>query len=470
RSTVRLAFQGTIASDVANGLTRMQDLGVEIQKDGKFTLDEAKLKAAISADGGAVVRLLGLSGSADAASIQYLFAGDATKSGTYAIDITQAAAAADVTAAGFSGVYTDDGTADTLTVRDLGSNRSFAVQLANGMTVDQIVSALNAEFGTAQAHVVQAATALEADAVGTVADESTTLAALHAAGVSAGVADGDTLTISGMTTDGGAFMSSFSVTDAATQTLGDLRAAVQSAVGSDVDVTFVNGQLTVTAKQTGSSLLTLAVSSDNLGGGSLSFGSFAVQTQGRGTAAITAANNGGQLRLTHANYGSAQGFEVMLAGGGADNTASLGLAAGITAGVDVAGTIGGIVATGAGRVLTGADGTAVDGLGIEYTGTTTGAVGNLTFSRGLASILRLAAEPMLGTGPGSIDGVTESLDTGITRMNDRILELEDRIERKRAELIKRFTRLEEIMALANAQSQWLTTQLQALQPRQQNQS
>ncbi|MGH7506787.1 MAG: flagellar filament capping protein FliD, partial [Longimicrobiales bacterium] len=91
RSTLRLAFQGTIASDVANGLTRMQDLGVEIQKDGKFTLDEAKLKAAISADGDAVVRLLGLSGSADAASIQYLFAGDATKSGTYAVDITQAA-------------------------------------------------------------------------------------------------------------------------------------------------------------------------------------------------------------------------------------------------------------------------------------------------------------------------------------------------------------------------------------------
>ena len=121
RSSLRLALQGTIASDVANGLVRMQDLGVELQKDGKFTLDEAKLKTAIANDGGAVSRLLGLHGAADNASLQYLRAGDATKPGTYAIDVTQAAAAADVIGAGFSGVYVDDGTPDTLTIRDLGS-------------------------------------------------------------------------------------------------------------------------------------------------------------------------------------------------------------------------------------------------------------------------------------------------------------------------------------------------------------
>ena len=466
RSSLRLALQGSVASDVANGLVRMQDLGVELQKDGKFTLDEAKLKTAITNDGDAVTRLLGLHGAGDTASIQYLRAGDLTKAGTYAIDITQAAAAADVTGAGFAGVYADDGSPDTLTVRDLGSNRSYAVQLANGMTTDQIVAALNAEFGTAKAHVVQAPTALQADALGASADETTPLAALHAAGVSAGVADGDTLTISGTKSDGGTFLTTFAVTAAGTQTLGDLRSAVQTAVGGDVDVAFVNGQLTVTAKQTGSSLLTLAVSSDNAGGGNLSFGAFTVQTEGRGTVAISAANSGGQLRLTHASYGAAEGFEVTFAGAGTDNTGSLGLAAATTAGADVVGSIGGIAATGTGRILTGAAGTAVEGLALSYTGGTTGAVGNLTFSRGIASLIRLGTKPLLGSGAGSIDGVTEGLDSGILRMNDRIAELEDRLARHEADLIKRFTRLEELMSLAQTQSQWLTTQLQALQPRQ----
>jgi flagellar hook-associated protein 2 len=469
RSSLRLALQGTIASDVASGLVRMQDLGVELQKDGKFTLDEAKLKTAIANDGAAVSRLLGLHGAADSASIQYLRAGDATKAGTYAIDITQAAAAADVTGSGFSGVYTDDATADTLTVRDLGSNRSYSVQLANGMTTDQIVAALNTEFGTPKAHVIRASTALQSDAVGTVADETTTLAALHAGGLAAGVATGDTLTISGTKSDGGAFLTSFAVTDAATQTLGDLRSAVQAAAGSDVDVAFVNGQLTVTAQQTGSSLLTLAVTSDNAGGGSFSLGAFGVQTEGRGTVSITAANNGGQIRLTHASYGSAEGFEVMFAAGGTDNTGTLGLAAATAAGADVVGSIGGIAATGTGRILTGAAGTAVEGLALTYTGTATGAVGNLTFSRGIASLLRLTAEPLLSTGAGSIDAVTQGLDAGILRMNDRIAQLEDRLARHEADLIRRFTRLEELMSLAQTQSQWLTTQLQALQPRQQSQ-
>lgn len=469
RSSLRLALQGTVATDVANGLVRMQDIGVELQKDGRFSLDEAKLKAAIANDGGAVSRLLGLHGAADSAAIQYLRASDATKAGTYAIDITQAAAAADIIGVGFSGVYVDDGTPDTLTIRDLGTNRSYSVQLVNGMTTDQIVAALNAEFGTPQAHVIQAATALQSDAVGTVADEATTLASLHTGGAAAGVADGDTFTISGTRSDGSTFLTSFAVTDAATQTLGDLRSAVQAAVGSDVDVAFVNGQLTVTAKQTGSSLLTLAVTSDNAGGGNLSFGAFGVQTEGRGTVPITASNSGGQLRLTHAEYGSAEGFEVMFAAGGTDNTGSLGLAAGTFAGVDVAGTIGGIAATGSGRILTGAAGTAVEGLAVTYTGTTTGAVGNLTFSRGIASMLRLATAPLLSTGPGSIDAVTQGLDAGILRMNDRIAQLEDRLARHEADLIRRFTRLEELMSRAQTQSQWLASQLQALQPRQQNQ-
>ena len=467
RSTLRLALSSSIASDVANGLTRMGDLGIQIQKDGRFTVDDAVLEAKLTADGDAVARLFGVTGTTDAAALSFVSGGDATKAGSYAINVTQAAAVADVAGAGYGGAYVDDGVADTLTIRDLSNDRSYAVQLTNGMTMDDIVAALNAEFGTATYHELAASTALEADAGGTLAGEATTLDSLFAAGLNAGVANGDTITISGTNSTGTAFLSTFDVADVTTQTLGDLRSAVQAAVGSDVAVSFVGGRLTVTANDTGSSLMTLALSSDNAGGGNLSFGTVDVQTQGRSTVGITATNDAGQLRLSHANYGAAEGFEVSVAAGGTDGTASLGLAAGTYTGLDVAGTIGGIAATGSGRTLSGAAGTAVDGLMLQYAGTGTGAVGSLTFSRGIASTVRLAADPLLGTGAGSIQSLSDGLSAGIDRMNDRIEALEDRLLRRRESLVREFTNLEQIMARANAQSQWLQSQLQQLKPRDQ---
>jgi flagellar hook-associated protein 2 len=373
------------------------------------------------------------------------------------------ASQASVTGSGFGGTYVDDGTADTLTIRDLGTESTYSVALSNGMDLTDIVEALNSEFNSPEVHQVQASEAMYADAVGTAATDSTFLQDLYKSdGSSFGVTDGDVITLSGRRADGSSFLEEFHVTDVTAQTLGDLRSAVESAVGTSETVTWDQGKLTVTNQETGRSSLSLAVSSNNAGGGSLTFGTVGVVTEGRSAVDISASDEGGELKLAHGDYGSVEGFEVSFTAGGTDGTASLGLSTGTYQGTDVAGTIGGHSATGAGRLLMGDDDTAVEGLMFEYDGADTGSVGTMAFSRGIASGLHVETDALLGSESGSIDAVMEELDPRIERMNDRIEALEDRLERRRETLIEKFSAMEEALSRAQQQSQWLSAQFSAL--------
>ncbi len=460
RNSLHDAMLTELAAAVGGDMSRLARVGIEVDQTGVYQVDSSELSAAIESDPEAVRRLFGVYGSGSISSIGYVSSEAATDTGTYALEITQAASQASVAGTGFSGTYVDDGTPDTITIRDLGTDSEFSVSLTNGMTVAQIVSSLNSEFNTAAAHQVQATEGMYADAVGTAATNSTLLKDLHnSGGSSLGVADGDTITISGTQADATSFLVEFQVTDINTQTLGDLRSAIETAVGSGETVTWEGGLLTVTGQETGRSSLSLSLSSDNAGGGSLSFGSVAAVTEGRGVVDITASAQGNQLSLAHGEYGSATGFEVSFSGGGADNTSSLGLTAGTYRGQDVTGTIGGHAATGTGQFLEGDAGTAVEGLMLRYEGADTGSVGSFTFSRGIGSAMDAVADLILGTEAGSIDAVVENIDPSIDRINDRIDELESRLERRRADLIKRFTVMEEALTMAQQQSQWIAAQL-----------
>ncbi len=459
RQSLRGALASSLDTTVIGGYSRLADIGIEIDKTGRYTLDSNKLRSALQNGGDAVSRLFGLYGTSSVADLTYVDASKATSSGTWTVNITQPPAAADVTGAGFAGTYVDDGSADTLSVRDLSSNRTYSVALSNGMTLSQIVDALTAEFAKPLAHTVAAGNALFSNPAGTVAaDDNTAWSALTVAGgTSPAVTAGDVITIAGNRTDGSSFLTSLSVS--AGGTLGELRNAVQSALGSAVDVQWVNGKLTATAKTPGSSSFTLSVTSDNAGGGSLDFGAFGTTQQGRGTAPITALDNGGQLQLVDANAGAAAGFEISFAAGGADGSASLGLSAGTYVGTDVAGTIGGFAASGSGRVLTGATGTPIDGLLVSYTGTGTGAVGTVSFSRGMAARVSDITADLLGTSATSIKAVTDRISGSVSGMQSRIDTINARLDRHRTALIAQFTAMEQAIARAQSQSAWLTTQL-----------
>jgi flagellar hook-associated protein 2 len=460
RDRIALTLQGSVPGAP---LGTLGALGLEVERGGTYELDVTALTAALRADAGAVRRMFSGYGVGSTSALAYLGAGTATPPGTYDVVVTQLGAAAVLDSVGFGGAYVDDGTPDTLTLTDLATGASYDVALSNGMTLAQIVTAINAELSVTRAHVVTSERTLYADAGASVlASAATPLADLyHGAGQGSGFVAGTEITISGTKPDGTTVLSTFDVTDPATQTLGSLRAAIQAAFGATVSVSVAGGTLVVRDLSAGESLLTVSIGSD-VAGNAAPFGQMLVTTDGRGAGGLVAEAAGSELRIRDTGYGSAEGFSVAFSAGGADGSGSLGLAAGSYSGLDVIGTIAGEAASGVGNVLTGATGTVAEGLAIRVSGSSTGALGSVTYGAGLMTAAQGILDDLLRTGTGGIDGVVRRVDESLDRTEDRLADREARLEVRRQNLLARFVALEEAMARAQSLQDWLTSQLSSL--------
>jgi flagellar hook-associated protein 2 len=178
---------------------------------------------------------------------------------------------------------------------------------------------------------------------------------------------------------------------------------------------------------------------------------------GRARSTITASEDNGSIRLTHGEHGSTAALTVSYGG-----AYSVGINAGTYAGVDIAGTIDGHAATGVGQLLTAAADTRGVGLAVRYTGNIL-ANDTLKFTRGVAGQLLKYMNTMSGSANGSFEAVTRSVSDSITQMRQRADTIETRLERRRAELVRRFTAMEQAMSRAQNQSQWLNGQISALE-------
>lgn len=462
RDQLNFALQASVPVG-ATGSTRLADLGIEITRDGVYTLDTAVLTEALQQDPEAVRSLLSSYGSSSSAAITYVGAGSNTSAGTYGVDVTQAATLASVTSVGFAGTYVDDGTADTINITHLGSGAVYQASLVNGMTLEQIIDALNADFDRESNQVVTSERTLYSDAGGvTEATASTSLSSLyHGAGQSSGFVAGTELTFSGIDPNGGTVLQTFTVTDPSSQTLGDVRTALQSAFGSGVTVSLSNGQFVVTDENSGESQLSVSIGSD-IAGNAAPLGVMQVTATGRSSAGISAVDAGGQLSIRSDSYGATNNFSVSYTGGGANGSASLGLAAGSYSGVDVIGTIGGEAATGVGNNLTADAGTTAAGLTVRVGGTATGFIGDVTFGRGLISTSAGVVDILLGTEDGSIDGIIKRLGESVDRTEDRLFDREERLEVRRERLLAQFIALEQAIARSQSQQEALAATIGSL--------
>lgn len=458
---MRRAMQSILPPGIAGNLGRLGDVGIEIQQDGSFSIDTAKLKEALETDTGAVERLFGIYGTGSVGDIEFVGITDKSVAGTYGVEITQAATQGQVLGTGFAGTYVDDATADQMVIKDLGSGASYTISLANGDSLQAIIDKINSEMDTALAAIHESSVQLFSDGSGTPATDSTLLQDLFDGGASnMGVAAGDTLTFQGKTAGGADVDVQFVVTDPSTQTVGELMNTLQGAFGSDTRIYLdSNGRLRAEDQKTGLSQFALTVTSDNAGGGTFSMGTIDVVQEGRGTGSIVAVDNGGQLELTSNGYGSAEGFEISFVAGGTDGSASLGVGAAAYTGLDVQGTIAGFAATGVGQLLTGDAGSAVEGISFNYVGTGTGAVGSLTVSRGIGSLVELAADGLSATDVGTIDSLVEQGQSTIDRLEDRIGSMEDRLSRQRDILLRRFIAAETALARTQQQTDYLFASL-----------
>ncbi|MFN0162074.1 MAG: flagellar filament capping protein FliD [Burkholderiales bacterium] len=161
----------------------------------------------------------------------------------------------------------------------------------------------------------------------------------------------------------------------------------------------------------------------------------------------------GVLTIRSAVFGSTSAVT------GASGNAAAGLLGGAgveSAGVDVAGTINGIAATGGGQLLA-----AANGLRVTVTADAPASLGTLTFTRGHAAVLRSALEAMTAQN-GTIGARTSGLATSVKRVVAQQEAFENRMSAVEKRYRAQFSALDAMLARMNTTSSFLSQQLAGL--------
>jgi flagellar hook-associated protein 2 len=175
--------------------------------------------------------------------------------------------------------------------------------------------------------------------------------------------------------------------------------------------------------------------------------------------------NGNQLEIDGLQYGSSANFTVGFNLNGVDAGPQLGFAATPYAGVNVAGTINGMAATGTGQLLAANldDTNPARGLSILYKGTTPPETGNIAYVLGLGGQMFSSADGLAAAGDGTIQVEENNIQTAIDQATKRAEDAQRRLDAERAALTKQFTAMETALSKLQSQSSALTNQLNALQ-------
>lgn len=175
--------------------------------------------------------------------------------------------------------------------------------------------------------------------------------------------------------------------------------------------------------------------------------------------------NGNQLEIDGLQYGSSANFTVGFNLNGVDAGPQLGFAGTPYAGVNVAGTINGMSATGTGQLLTADldDTNPAQGLSVLYKGTTPPETGNITYVLGLGGQMFSSADGLAQSGDGTIQVEEDNIQAAIDLATKRAADAQRRLDAERAALTKQFTAMETALSKLQSQSSALTNQLNALQ-------
>jgi flagellar hook-associated protein 2 len=168
------------------------------------------------------------------------------------------------------------------------------------------------------------------------------------------------------------------------------------------------------------------------------------------TVAVT--QNSGVLSVTSSSYGSKSSVTI----GGAGVVDLLGAAPTQTAGVDVAGSIGGGTSTGSGQVLSNAQ-----GLNITINGGALGDRGSVNYSNGYAFSLDIWTSTVLTT-DGALASRTGGINNSIKDLGNRRAAIETRLVGIERRYRAQFSALDGMLSSMNQTSNYLTQQLAQL--------
>ena len=176
------------------------------------------------------------------------------------------------------------------------------------------------------------------------------------------------------------------------------------------------------------------------------------------TAGVTASLTNDILTFTSDSTGTASTVEITAAD--ANAIAGLGIAVGAgTAGTSTTSyTINGEAVTTADGVITGAVGTAVEGLSLKILGNATGDLGTVSFTQGLASPLNTLITGLLAD-DGLVDARLDGLQSSITDITNQRETLELRAQSLEKRYRNQFNGLETLISQLNTTQSFLTTAL-----------
>lgn len=167
---------------------------------------------------------------------------------------------------------------------------------------------------------------------------------------------------------------------------------------------------------------------------------------------VTVSQAGGNLTITSAKYGADSSVSIS----GIGKTNLVGASPTSTTGVNVAGTIDGVAATGAGQFLTGATGTGAEGLKVLVAGASTGNRGTVSYSKGYAYQLDKLVNSLL---EGEITSRTDGLNASLKSLAKQKQQISDRLVDVEKRYRAQFTALDKMVASMNSTSQYLAQQL-----------
>ena len=162
--------------------------------------------------------------------------------------------------------------------------------------------------------------------------------------------------------------------------------------------------------------------------------------------------------LTFTSDSSGTGSTVEITAADANAIAGLGIAVGAgTAGTSTTSyTINGEAATTSDGVISGAVGTAVEGLSLKILGNATGDLGSVSFTRGLASPLNTLITGLLAD-DGLVDARLDGLKSSITDITDQRETLALRAQSLEKRYRNQFNGLETLISQLNTTQSFLTT-------------
>jgi len=132
-----------IVAGLSGDYTSPSSVGVSLTRDGEFTLDESKLRAALTDDFDAVSSVFARVGTATDSRVTWSIASDATQPGTYGVTLTTAAERASKTGSAYVGPGA--GLTETITVT-YGSKTAIVTLDEFDDTLAEAVAKIQAEF------------------------------------------------------------------------------------------------------------------------------------------------------------------------------------------------------------------------------------------------------------------------------------------------------------------------------------